>query len=60
MRRPARTGRLIVKGTSDVPPSPRVKPTRRQAEKLEEGSQRDAGTRLIDGPQDPLLVVTIG
>ena len=60
MRRRARTGRLIVKGTGDVPPSPRVESTRRQAEKLEEGSQRDAGTPLIDGPQDPLLVVTIG
>jgi len=43
-----------------VAPSPRVEPTRREAEEPQHGPHRDACTGLIDGIHDPLLVTAIG
>jgi hypothetical protein len=59
MRRRAWTRRLIVKGARGVPTVPRVEPTRRQPEELEEAPQREACAGLIDGAQDPQLVGTV-
>jgi hypothetical protein len=52
--------RLVVEYTLGVPPLPCVEPTRRQPEEPQEGPQRDAGAGLIDGPQDPQFVGTLG
>jgi hypothetical protein len=54
------TGRLIVKRTRVLQPSPGMEPTRRQSQEPQEGPQRNKRTGPIHGAQDPDLGRSVG
>ena len=53
MRRRVRTGRLVVKRTRVLPPSPGVEPTRRQTQEPKDRAQRETLVRSLHGAEDP-------
>ena len=60
MGRCVRTGRLIVKRTRVLQPSPCMEPTRRQSQKPQDRSQRHILAGTIHGAQDPDLGASVG
>jgi hypothetical protein len=55
-----RTGRLIVKRTRELPPSPGMEPTRGQSQEPQKCPQRNKRTGTIHGLQDPDFGASIG
>jgi len=60
MGRPVRTGRLIVKRTRVLKPSPCMEATRGQSQEPHECPQRHKLTRTIHGSQDPDFGASVG
>jgi hypothetical protein len=60
MGRRVRTGRLIVKRTRVLQPSPGIEPTRRQSQEPQERPQRNTLTGMIHGSQDPEPGASVG
>ena len=60
MGRRVRTGRLIVKRTRVLQPSPGMEPTRRQSQEPQERPQRHTLAGPIHGAQDPDLGASVG
>jgi hypothetical protein len=60
MRRRVRTGRLIVKRTRVLQPSPGMEPTRGQSQEPQERPQPNKVTGTIHGSQDPDLGASVG
>src|SRR5262245_45647684 len=55
-----RTGRLVIKRTGVLQPSPRMEPRRRQSQEPQDRRQRHERTRTIDGSQDPDFSASVG
>jgi hypothetical protein len=55
-----RTGRLIVKRTGVLQPSPDMEPRRRQLHEPQDRGQRHERTRTLDGSQDPDFRASVG
>jgi hypothetical protein len=60
MGRRVRTGRLIVKRTRELPPSPGMEPTRGQSQEPQERPQGNKRPGTIYGSQDPDFGASVG